>query len=62
MQRPPESDLLEAVGEAECFAIVEGLTEPTEITERCVQHIMQRFPDLDASAALGIYRRLRVRD
>ena len=62
MHRPPESDLLEAVDEAECIAIVEGLTDPTETTERCVQHIMRRFPDMDASAAHGIYRRLRVTD
>jgi hypothetical protein len=61
MRRPPEADLQEAVDEAECAAIAEGLKEPTAITEYCVQHIMRRIPDLDASAALAIYRRLRVK-
>lgn len=61
MGRPSEADLQDAVDEADFTARLEGLTDPTAITERAVQIIMQRYPHMTAAEALANFRRLRAK-
>ncbi len=54
--------LRKAVHEAVVYAEADGRTDAIATTEYCVQFLLRRFPELDASAALNAYRRLRPRE
>jgi len=53
MPRPPEDVLQAAICDAMVHAQSEGHTEPKANTEYCVLYLLDRFPDLGASAAVG---------